>query len=220
MAIAQADLYTLAVQAGLKPARARIAAAIAISESGGDPNAHNTKGPDNSYGLWQINMKGALGPARLKQFGIASADQLLDPATNARAMATLSKQGSDFRPWSTYLSGAYLTHIGADLGANPGVVDVGFWDRLKKGGGKLLDLIPTPGDVLGSALAPFATFGQLVEIVVKGAQWVSDSSNWVRVGYVVMGGALALAGVVMVLKDTSAGRTATAGAKTAAKVVL
>jgi len=213
VAIAQADIYTLAIGAGLTPARAKIAAAVAMAESHGDSNAHNTKGPDNSYGLWQINMKGKLGPPRLKLFGIASADELFDPQTNARAMATLSKDGVDFTPWSTYLSLAYVPFLSASVGS--GVVDVGFWDRLKSGGGKLLGIIPTPGDVL----APFRNFGQLVDAVAKSAAWVSNAENWVRVGYVLAGAALAIAGVVMVLKDTSAGRSAIAGAKLATKAV-
>lgn len=211
MATSQADLYTLAVSAGLTPARAKIAAAIAMAESGGDARAHNTKGLDNSYGYWQINMKGALGPPRLKQFGIASADQLFDPATNAKAMAILSKQGADFRPWSTYLSGSYLRYLSAPVGG--GVVDVGFWDRLK---GLVPDQIPNPLDPLGA----LKDFGQIVQVVIKTAAWVSNSENWVRVGYVLGGTLVVLTGVSMVLRDTSAGRQAIAAGKTAAKVAL
>jgi hypothetical protein len=207
MVTSQGDLYTLAISAGLTPARAKTAAAIAIAESGGDPRAHNTKGLDNSYGYWQINMKGRLGPERLKLFGISSADQLFDPATNARAMAILSKQGTDFRPWSTYLSGAYLAHMGANLGGSAGVVDVGFWDRLK---GLVPDGIPNP-------LAPVQDIGQLVTGFVKGAAWLSNSENWVRIAYVGGGLALGLLGVVMVLRETGPGRAVVGGVKTAAK---
>lgn len=211
MATSQADLYTLAVSAGLTPARAKTAAAIAMAESGGDARAHNTKGLDNSYGYWQINMKGALGPPRLKQFGISSADQLFDPATNARAMAILSKQGADFRPWSTYLSGSYLKYTGNPVGG--GVVDVGFWDRLK---GLVPDGLPGIPDIT----APFRDFGQIVQVIVKSAVWISNAENWVRIGYVLGGTLVVLTGVSMVLKDSSAGRQVIAGAKTAAKVAI
>src|SRR3954465_3981494 len=60
---------------------------IAYAESGGNPAAHNDnpKTGDESYGLWQINMIGKLGPARRKAFGITDNKQLFDPATNAKA---------------------------------------------------------------------------------------------------------------------------------------
>lgn len=212
MALAQADLYTLAISAGLTPARAKTAAAIAISESGGNPAAHNTSGPDNSYGLWQINMKGSLGPARLKQLGLSSADQLLDPATNAHAMAVLSKKGTDFRPWSTYLDGAYLMHISAPVGA--GIADAGFWQRLKDLPGRVLGALPSVPDIT----APFKDFGQLVQVVVNTAKWLSNAENWVRIAYVAGGVLLAFGGVYMVMQSSETGRQAIAGAKTVAKV--
>lgn len=78
--------------------------AIAMRESKGNPGAHNTnaKTGDNSYGYTQINMLGKLGPARLKQFGLTSADQLLDPLTNMKAAFQLSKGGTNFNPWGGY----------------------------------------------------------------------------------------------------------------------
>ena len=60
-------------------------AAIAMKESGGNPSAYNGTPPDDSYGLWQINMYGNLGPARMSQFGLSNKSQLFDPATNAAA---------------------------------------------------------------------------------------------------------------------------------------
>lgn len=85
-----------------------VATAIALAESGGDPGAHNTKPPDNSYGLWQINMLGSLGPGRRKEFGIKSNDELFDPLVNANAAHKVFKDaGGSFRPWSTYNNGSY-----------------------------------------------------------------------------------------------------------------
>ena len=106
MALTAPELVKVAQQAGLDPAHARIAAAIAIAESGGDPNAHNrnpaTK--DDSYGLWQINLDPrVVDPAlRMRQIGIDTPDQLLDPATNAKAMALASNNGKVWTQWSTY----------------------------------------------------------------------------------------------------------------------
>lgn len=89
-----------------------IAVAIALAESGGKTDSHNPVPPDDSYGLWQINMLGSMGPARLKQFGISQKSDLYDPATNARAMMQLSGGGKNWRPWTTYTRGTYKLYLG------------------------------------------------------------------------------------------------------------
>jgi hypothetical protein len=87
------------------------AVAIALAESGGDPRAHNGVPPDNSYGLWQINMIGALGPDRRDQFDLDSNKELFDPETNAKAAFAISGKGDSFQPWSTFTNGAYKSHL-------------------------------------------------------------------------------------------------------------
>lgn len=74
--------------------------AIAGRESNWRPGAHNGTPPDNSYGLFQINMLGKLGPTRLKQFKIGKYEDLFDPATNVRAAWILSGGVSkNLAPW-------------------------------------------------------------------------------------------------------------------------
>lgn len=60
-------------------------AALALRESAGDPAAHNGNAAtgDDSYGLWQINLRSPEIAALVKSMGLAPAD-LLDPANNAR----------------------------------------------------------------------------------------------------------------------------------------
>lgn len=89
------------------------AIAVALAESGGNTSAHNgnAKTGDDSYGLWQINMIGGMGPARRKAFGIASNAELLDPTKNAKAAWSISNSGRNWTPWSTFKNGAYLKHI-------------------------------------------------------------------------------------------------------------
>jgi hypothetical protein len=89
----------------------QIACAVALAESDGNPNAHNSTPPDDSYGLWQINMLGSLGPDRRKRFGITSNTQLFDPATNVRAAYIIWKQ-SGWNAWTTYTSGDYKKKLG------------------------------------------------------------------------------------------------------------
>ena len=95
-----------------------------MAESSGNPGAHNRNAStkDDSYGLAQINMDGSMGPARLKQFGLQSSNQLLDSQTNLRA-AKQVKDSSGFGAWSTYGSGGYKQFLPqvqkAALGAPP-----------------------------------------------------------------------------------------------------
>jgi len=90
--------------------------AIALAESGGDSGAHNPKYPDNSYGLWQINMLDEpgymLGAERRKKYGLSSNDQLKDPLTNAKAAYDILKS-QGLGAWSVYSSGTYKQYLPA-----------------------------------------------------------------------------------------------------------
>ena len=100
----------LARAAGIPEDKIPTMVAIALGESGGKTDAHNKKAPDNSYGLWQINMIGDLGPARRKEFGISSNEELKDPMTNARAaLMVLNSQG--LNAWSVYSEGIYKKYL-------------------------------------------------------------------------------------------------------------
>lgn len=106
-----ASMVGLVKSVGFSGMAAATAIAVAMAESGGNPNSHNATPPDDSYGLWQINMLGSLGPARRKQFGLTSNDQLYDPVVNARAAFSISSGGNNWTPWSTFNNGAYKTFI-------------------------------------------------------------------------------------------------------------
>lgn len=97
--------------AGFRGQDLTTAVAIALAESGGRSQAHNATPPDDSYGLWQINMLGALGPQRRDQFDLDANRELFDPGTNAEAAFAISGRGESFRPWTTYTSGAYRSHL-------------------------------------------------------------------------------------------------------------
>lgn len=108
-----------------------IAVAVAMAESGGNTTSHNTTPPDDSYGLWQINMYGALGPARRKAFGLKADADLFDPVVNARAAKSV-KDGSGWDAWTTYTTGKYkqftdpsaIDKVKLGLGEVTGVSDV------------------------------------------------------------------------------------------------
>jgi len=99
----------LASQAGATPEEAKTLGAIAMAESSGNPNSHNTKGRDNSYGLWQINLYGKLA-GRVKEFGLQSPDDLFDPQNNAKAAVKILRQ-KGFNAWSKYSNGEYKKYL-------------------------------------------------------------------------------------------------------------
>lgn len=77
------------MQAGGNPAVASMASAIALAESGGNPDAKNSNSDGSTdRGLWQINT--VHGP--LSTF---------DPLNNAKAAVSISKNGTNWRPWCT-----------------------------------------------------------------------------------------------------------------------
>lgn len=211
MAITQSELYNLARSQGLSDDRAKVAAAIAMAESSGNPNSHNTNTAtgDNSYGLWQINMLGSMGPERLKQFSITSNDQLFDPVTNAKAMAILSKQGADFNPWSAFKSGSYLKFMGNKV-TNEDVSKGSPWWQ------KVLNVVSPVSNVGGGVTNPIDGLASIGDATAKTAHWVSDSKNWIRVAYVGGGTILVIGALIAIINDTSVGKAATKVATKAA----
>ena len=74
---------------------------IAKRESNGRPLAYNgnKQTGDSSYGIFQINMIGDLGPARLEKFDLKSNKELFDPVTNAEITYYMTKGGTDWSAW-------------------------------------------------------------------------------------------------------------------------
>jgi hypothetical protein len=109
------EIYGFARRAGFTRERdeAVIATAIALAESSGNPRSHNATPPDDSFGLWQINMIGDLGPERRRQFGITRNEDLFDPLTNARAARNVfAASNTGFKPWSTFKHRRHEPHLG------------------------------------------------------------------------------------------------------------
>ena len=154
------------------------------SESGGNERAHNAVPPDDSYGLWQINMHGDLGPARRAQFGIESNDALYDIATNAKAMYAISAGGTNWAPWSTFQGARYwLAYPPAQAAAAA---------ALGAKGGQIIAAEATEPitDVAGAAVD---AAGKLR----AASSWLSDRNNWFRIAKVFVGGLLVVNGVTV-----------------------
>jgi murein DD-endopeptidase MepM/ murein hydrolase activator NlpD len=106
------DYLRLAKAQGLNDEQAALMAAVGMAESTGNSGIvnNNPNTGDNSYGLWQINMIGDLGPARLRQFGLRSNEDLKDPETNARVMAEILKS-QGINAWGAYKDQRYRQYL-------------------------------------------------------------------------------------------------------------
>lgn len=157
------QLVTLAASVGMK--QPRVMAAIAMAESGGDTTAHNSTPPDNSYGPWQINMYGSLGPSRRKTFGLSNNEDLFNPLTNALAAKKIvNTQG--LSAWSTYTNGAYKKFLSGSDAEPVEQVDT--------------EPVSTVTDVAGSV-------ADIASLSLASARWISTPNNWLRIAYVTGG---------------------------------
>lgn len=106
------ELLQLGVQNGLSPEQAILMAAVGMAESTGDSGVRNLNPntQDDSYGLWQINMRNELGPDRIRRYGLRSAEDLKDPETNARVMASMLKTDG-ISAWGSYRDKRYLQYM-------------------------------------------------------------------------------------------------------------
>jgi hypothetical protein len=88
------------IKAGGPRAQAKVAAAIALAESGGNPSAKNPEGPEHAEGLWQI--KGQL-----------VAGNPFNPEVSAANAVAKYNASKGFSPWTTFTSGAYKSYLGS-----------------------------------------------------------------------------------------------------------
>ncbi len=104
-ALSGEQIARLAHQAGFRGDDLARVVAIAKRESGWRPGAYNPNRAtaDDSYGLMQINMLGAMEAQRLKLFGIGSKEALYDPLTNLQAAFKLyQNRGNQLTDWGGY----------------------------------------------------------------------------------------------------------------------
>ena len=112
------NLANLLRQAGFPEKDIPTMIGIAGGESSFNPRAFNPDAStgDQSYGLFQINMLGDLGPERRAQFGLRSNEELYDPVTNIRAAKKIyDTQG--LGAWGAYTNQSYKNSM-------PDVIDL------------------------------------------------------------------------------------------------
>jgi Lysozyme like domain/Bacterial TSP3 repeat len=125
--LSPSQVFTLLLQGGFPPDKARVMTAIAQAESSlnagalGDVNLETAQwGP--SVGLFQIRtLKAETGTGSDRDI-----QRLLNnPAEQVKAAMDISNKGNNFGPWSTFKSGAYLQFLNEPLQAGA-VLPPGF----------------------------------------------------------------------------------------------
>lgn len=94
-----AQLEQIWINNGGSAATAPIAAAIATAESGGGAGSYDDDSNGSvDRGLWQIN-------------SVHGAESTFDVNANAQAAVAISNNGTNWKPWTTFTSGAYLRYL-------------------------------------------------------------------------------------------------------------
>ena len=95
------DLIRLLEAVGFTGKGLKTAWAVAKAESNGRPFAFNGNAEtgDSSYGVFQINMIGDLGPDRRDKFNLDANAELFSPVKNAEIVFHMTKGGTDWKSW-------------------------------------------------------------------------------------------------------------------------
>jgi len=95
------ELVQMLQAVGFKGQSLEYAWAVAMKESHGNALSYNgnVHTGDHSYGLFQINMLGAMGADRRTQFGLAYNAELLNPVKNAQVAYYMSGHGKNWSAW-------------------------------------------------------------------------------------------------------------------------
>lgn len=187
------EIAGYAYAAGLRnPGKIAMAVAIAEAESGGNPRAYNGVGRDDSYGLWQINMKAHT----LGDLGITSKDALYDPVTNARAMVKISKSGATWSPWSTYplRAAAYLPAATAATTA--------FLANPANAAQYVASGAETVADATGVGQLA-STVSDAVQTPLRVVNWLTEPGTWIRIALFALGGAMVLGGMLVFVRPAT-----------------
>lgn len=183
------QIYALAADAGFKtPGQAITMTAIALAESGGNSDivGHNRNGTID-VGLWQINSVHGYSESAMK-----------DPRQNAAAAKKIHEQ-QGYTAWVAFTTTdpqrSYRRQLPAAINANPGS-GTSLGDILRSIP-VAAGVIPGVASEAASAVNPLAGLGNLVELASKAGTFLMDPQNWLRIAYVVIGGALIIGGLVV-----------------------
>lgn len=201
----RAQLEEIAKQGGFKDYAAFVWSFIALAESEGDPTSVNkNKDGTTDVGLWQINS------IHWKSHGWTEA-WLKDPINNARAAYALAKDAAGGKkgddaieagstPWnaSKESHGDYKGWQERMRDWSSGNLKGGIFGEGNTGEQEVR--IPIVSDIADAAQTTTDAAVGAIKFAGKTAVWVGNPRNWLRVGYVVGGLALVIAGAAVMGK--------------------
>ena len=165
------QLETVWISNGGNKVVAPLAAAIAMAESSGNSDAtHTNTNGSIDRGLWQIN----------STWGNLSTT---DVNANAKAAIQISKNGSNWTPWSTYNSGAYFQFLQGSSSPAPAPAGVSTASAFG---------FSWPGDIVG--------FFSDAKTFVDSALWLVNPASWLRIGSFAIGLILVLMAVYIFVR--------------------
>lgn len=208
-----AQLESIWIQAGGSRQAAPMAAAIAMAESGGNSTAYLVDSNGSTdRGLWQIN-------------SVHGAQSTFDIMGNARAAVAISSNGSNWRPWTTYNTGAYRQYLQGGVAPDNNVpINATNAAAARPGGtGNQAQLTSQQLITCGSCINPSnwaccffgnaanSIAGPILSTIVN---QVLDPIVTAIVGIIGMtsGGTLMLLGMFLVFKSTETGQQVIGGA--------
>jgi hypothetical protein len=193
-------LAEAAVMAGFTGDDVAIAVAVALAESGGKAAAigRNSNGSAD-YGPWQINS--------IHSHLITPSAQWWGLVPNAKmAHSVFAGRNNTWQPWTVYRTGAYLMFMPTAKAAAGKVPE-----NVRPGG---VSVDPGPDGVIEHN--PISDMvGSVREIgaaIFKTGAWIADPDNWLRVAYVVAGGAMLIGALTIVARPYAMDAAKTAAA--------
>jgi len=193
MALNFSQLQKLWIDAGGPKAVAPVAAAIALAESSGRPDALNpndNNGTQSSFGLWQISNGTHTPPS----------PNWASPAENAKLAVAKYRAAGGFGPWGTFATGAYKrflhgAKVPADLapsgpGSGSGSLGSVIGDIIQgfEGGpGLATKQAPSPAAALTGIAAGIGKFADAID-------WFFTPNHWIRIFAGIGGGISVIAG--------------------------
>jgi hypothetical protein len=180
------ELESLWVKAGGPKTEAKVAAAIALAESNGVPNAKNPEGPEHAEGLWQI--KGQL----------VSGNPFNPEVSAANAVAKWKAAGG-FTPWTTFTEGAYKKYLGGGGLEGKGEIIPGEYSVPVIGGAAeyFTGLGKKTAEAINKETKPLQSTGEFIEAL-------TSPSTWLRIAEGVGGAVLFFIGLKTLTKGTAA----------------
>lgn len=172
--VSGATLVALAQQAGFG-ADSKTAAAVALAESGGDPNAIGHNATSQDFGLWQINDRAH--PELFTKYTWNS------PTDNSKmAYIAYHERGNTFAAWSAYNNGRYKAFLGQV--------------------GGVASATPTPGTATPAPASADAVKAQLAPLTNL-ATALTNPGMWARIFYFIGGTFLLFLGLHGLLKHSA-----------------